>query len=152
MLDRWSHVKNKDREKTQGLFSCGNSILQVHGCIHKENIVVSINPSCMHNFINIQLVNRLQVPTNNVQDTQVVSEMLKFLNISSSVWINMCCIQIFMLQIWMKWILFWDILGSNQWVPLILMCKRSFWSCGTRKIKSHCRMCLLVRSYIAHGS
>jgi hypothetical protein len=45
-LDKWSHAKSKDKECTKGLFSCGKSILQVHGCIHKENIIVSINPSC----------------------------------------------------------------------------------------------------------
>jgi hypothetical protein len=49
-------------------------ILQINGCIHKENIIVSINPSCLHNFINVQLVNRLQVPTTNVQNTQVEGE------------------------------------------------------------------------------
>jgi hypothetical protein len=27
-----------------------------------KKIIVSINPSCMQNFINVQLVNRLQVP------------------------------------------------------------------------------------------
>jgi hypothetical protein len=71
-LEKWSHAKSKKRSK--GLFSCGNSILQVHGCIHKENIIVSINPSCLHNFINVQLVNRLRVPTNNVQSTHVEGE------------------------------------------------------------------------------
>ena len=55
-------------------FSGEKSILQVHGCIHKENIVVSINPSCMHNFINVQLVNRLQVPLKNIQSTHVEGE------------------------------------------------------------------------------
>jgi hypothetical protein len=69
LLDRWSHGKNKDTKSTKGLFSCGKSILQVHGCIHKENVIVSINPSCMHNFINVQLVNRLQVPVKNIQST-----------------------------------------------------------------------------------
>jgi hypothetical protein len=85
LLDRWSHGKNKDTERTKGLFSCGNSILQVHGCIHKEKVIISINPSCMHNFINIQLVNRLQVPAKNVQGTQVVSEnvqIFKYLKLS----------------------------------------------------------------------
>jgi hypothetical protein len=53
ILDRWSHVGKKDKESTKGLFSCGNSILQVHGCIQQEKVIVSINPSCMHNFINV---------------------------------------------------------------------------------------------------
>jgi hypothetical protein len=42
---------------------------QVHGCIQQGDIIVSINPSCQQNFINVQLVNRLQVPTNNIQST-----------------------------------------------------------------------------------
>jgi hypothetical protein len=47
----------------------------------------------------------------------------------------MCCIHIFMLWIWMKWILFWDILGNIQWVPLILMCKRQFLKLWYKKNK-----------------
>jgi hypothetical protein len=74
LLDRWSHGKNKNTESTKGLFSCDKSILQVHGCIHKENVIVSINPSCMHNFINVQLVNRLQVPIKDIQNIQVEGE------------------------------------------------------------------------------
>ena len=66
LLDKWSHTKSKDKFITKSLFSCGKYVLQVHGCIHKENVIVSINPSCKHNFINIQLVNRLQVPTKNI--------------------------------------------------------------------------------------
>jgi hypothetical protein len=46
LLDKWSHTKSKDKDITKSLFSCGKSILQVHGCIHKENVIVSINPSC----------------------------------------------------------------------------------------------------------
>jgi hypothetical protein len=68
-LDRCSHVGKRDIESIKGLFSYGNSMLQVHGCIHKENVIVSINPSCQQNFINVQLVNILQVPTKNVQST-----------------------------------------------------------------------------------
>jgi hypothetical protein len=74
LLDKWSHGENKDKERTKSLFSCEKSILQFHGCIHKENIIVSINSSCMHNFIKFQLVNRLQVPINNIQSTQVEGE------------------------------------------------------------------------------
>jgi hypothetical protein len=73
-LEKWSHAKIKDKDYTKVLFSCGNSILQVHGCLHKEKVIVSINPSCMHNFINIQLVNKLQVPAKNIQGTQVAGE------------------------------------------------------------------------------
>jgi hypothetical protein len=74
LLDKWSHGENKDTKRTKSLFSCDKSILQVHGCIHKENVIVSINLSCVHNFINVQLVNRLQVPVKNIQSTQVEGE------------------------------------------------------------------------------
>jgi hypothetical protein len=40
----------------------------------KEKVIVSINPSCQQNFINVQLVNRLQVPAKNIQSTQVEGE------------------------------------------------------------------------------
>jgi len=65
-LDKWSHANSKDRESINGLFSCGNSILQVHGCIQQEKVIVSINPSCMHNYINVNLAQRLQVLENNI--------------------------------------------------------------------------------------
>jgi hypothetical protein len=52
-LNKWSRSKSKDNECTKSLFACGKSILQVPGCIHKEKIIVSINPSCRHNFINV---------------------------------------------------------------------------------------------------
>jgi hypothetical protein len=85
LLDKWSHGENKDTKRTKSLFSCDKSILQVHGCNHKENIIVSINVSCMHNFINVHLVNRLQVPVKNIQSTQVEGEniqIFKDLNIT----------------------------------------------------------------------
>ena len=53
LLAKWSHAKNKYKERTKVLFSCGNSILQVHGCIHKEKVIVSINPSFSQTFINV---------------------------------------------------------------------------------------------------
>ena len=63
-LDKWSHAKKKDVESHKGLFSCGNILLQAHGCIQKEKVIVSINPSCKHNFINVNLTKILQVPKN----------------------------------------------------------------------------------------
>jgi hypothetical protein len=74
LLGKWSHTKSKDKYITKSLFSCGKSILQVHGCIHKENVIVYINPSCQQSFINVRLVNRLQVPANNIHNTQVEGE------------------------------------------------------------------------------
>jgi hypothetical protein len=55
----------------QGFIFRWKYVLQIHDCIHKENVIVSINSSCMHNFINVYLVNRLQIPANNIQGTQV---------------------------------------------------------------------------------
>jgi hypothetical protein len=84
-INIWSQGENKVKERTKSLFSCEKSILQVHGCIHKENIIVSINPSCMHNFIDVQLVNRLQVPIKNIQSIDVEGEnvqIFKDLNIT----------------------------------------------------------------------
>jgi hypothetical protein len=73
-------LKKNDTKSTKGLFSCGKSTLQVHGCIQQENVIVSINPSCMHNFINANLAKRLQVLAMNIQSRLRV-KMFKFLNI-----------------------------------------------------------------------
>jgi hypothetical protein len=43
VLDKWYEVRKKDIESPDGLH--GNSILHVHGSIHKEKVIVSINPS-----------------------------------------------------------------------------------------------------------
>jgi len=50
-MDKWSCARKKN-ETRQGLCSTGISLLQVHVLIQKEKIIVSINPSCKHNFIN----------------------------------------------------------------------------------------------------
>ena len=68
-LDRWSHVVKKDKKSTRDLFSYDKFISQVHGCIQQEKVIVSINPNCKHNFINVNLAKRLQVPTKNIQNT-----------------------------------------------------------------------------------
>jgi hypothetical protein len=82
LLDKWYHTKCKDKYITKCLFSCGKSILHVHGCIHKENVIVSINPSFQHFFINIQLVNRLQFDAKNIHKTHRLRvKMFKFLKI-----------------------------------------------------------------------
>ena len=59
LLDRWSHARKQDKEKHVGLFPTGISLLQVHGLIQKEKIKVSINPSCKHNFINVNLAKKI---------------------------------------------------------------------------------------------
>jgi len=62
-LDKWSRARKKENETHKGLIAMGVSLLQVHGLIQKEKIMVSINPSCKHNFINVNLEKKLQVPT-----------------------------------------------------------------------------------------
>ena len=74
LLDRWSHARKQDKEKHVGLFPTGISLLQVHGLIQKEKIIVSIDPSCKHNFINVNLAKKLQVPTKQIENTQIDNE------------------------------------------------------------------------------
>lgn len=74
LLEKWSHAGKQDNEKHVGLFSTGKSLLQVHGCIHMEDIIVCINPSCKQNLINVNLENKLQVPANHMENTQVDKE------------------------------------------------------------------------------
>ena len=57
-----------------GLFPTGISLLQVHGLIQKEKIIVSINPSCKQNLINVNLAKKLQVPAKQIENTQVDDE------------------------------------------------------------------------------
>ena len=53
---------------------CLYSILKVHGCIQNENILVSISPSCKHNFIHVNLAKKLQVHAKHIQITNVDGE------------------------------------------------------------------------------
>ena len=59
---------------TIGLFSCGMSILQLYGCIQQAKVTMEIDPSCKHNYIDVDLTHRLKVPTNNICSTQVDGE------------------------------------------------------------------------------
>lgn len=74
LFDKWFHVGKQDNEKHVGLFYIGISLLQVHGCIQKDKIIVSINPSCKKIFINFNLENRLQVPAKQMEHTKVDNE------------------------------------------------------------------------------
>jgi len=56
------------------LFSCEHSILKVHGCIQKENVIISINPNYKHNFIHVNLAKKLQISTKHFQSTHVDDE------------------------------------------------------------------------------
>ena len=64
----------KETKEPKGLFFAGISILQVHGLIQKEKIIVSINPSCKQNLINVNLAKKLQVPAKHIENTQVDDE------------------------------------------------------------------------------
>ena len=74
ILDKWSHDREKENEPRKGLFCTGVSLLQVRGLIQNEKIVVSINPSCTCNFINVTLEKKLQVPTKHIENAQVDDE------------------------------------------------------------------------------
>jgi hypothetical protein len=64
----------QDNTNTNGLSLGGISLLQVHGCIQQEKVIVSIKPSCKHNYINVDLTHRLKVLTNSICSTQVDGE------------------------------------------------------------------------------
>ena len=70
-MDKWSCARKKN-ETCQGLCSTGVSLLQVHGLIQKEKIIVSINPSCQQNLINVNLAKKLQVLAKHIENTRDV--------------------------------------------------------------------------------
>ena len=74
LLDRWSHARKQDNEKHVGLLPTIISLLHVHGLIQKEKIIVSINPSCKQNLINVNLAKKLQAPVKHIENTQVNDE------------------------------------------------------------------------------
>ena len=55
-----------DNKNTNGISSGGISLLQVHGCIQQDKVLLSINPNCKHNFINVYLTKRLEVTTKHI--------------------------------------------------------------------------------------
>jgi len=67
LLDKWSYAGQQDIEKHVGLFSTDISLLQIHGCIQKENIIMFINPSCKKNLINVNLEKKLQLPAKHIE-------------------------------------------------------------------------------------
>ena len=67
-------ILKKETNEPKGLFSAGISLLQVHGLIQKVKLIVSTNPSCKHNFINVNLAKKLQVPAKHIENTQVDDE------------------------------------------------------------------------------
>ena len=132
-LDKWSHSKKKDIESHKGLFSCANILLQVHGCIQKEKVIVSINPNCKHNFINVNLNKRLKVPKKHIQGTRVDGEnvqVFKDLKVTMDKYVlhsNFYAIDMDDVDVVLRYP------GWTQLVQLILMCKRGFGSFGKRK-------------------
>ena len=64
-------TEKKETMEPKGLLPTGISLLQVHGLIQKEKIIVSINPSCQHNFISVNLAKKFQVPVKQIEHTQV---------------------------------------------------------------------------------
>jgi len=66
----------KETKKPKGLFFVGVSLLQVHGLIQKEKIAASINPSCKHNFVNVNLAKNCKLQQNK-WSTQVNNEKVQ---------------------------------------------------------------------------
>ena len=81
LMDKWSRARKKDKGKHVGLFPTGISLLQVHGLIKKEKIVVFINPSCKHNFINVNLAKNCKSQQNILKIHKVMIRMFKFIRI-----------------------------------------------------------------------
>ena len=77
LLDKWSHTRKQGNETCKRLFSTGIYLLQVHRCIQKDKIIVSINPSCKQNLINVSLTKKLQVPAKQMEHTQVNNEEVR---------------------------------------------------------------------------
>jgi len=73
-LDKWSRPRKKENETHKGLIYTGVSLLHVHALIQMEQIVVSINPSCKHNFLNVNLEKKMQVPTKHIENIHVDDE------------------------------------------------------------------------------
>jgi len=67
-------TEKKETMEPKGLCPTGISLLQIHGLVQKEKIIVSINPSCKHNFISVNLAKKLQVPAKQIEHTQVDHE------------------------------------------------------------------------------
>ena len=74
LLNKWSRARKKENEPRKGLFSTDAFLLQVHGLIQKEKIVVTINPSCKQNLISVNLAKRLQVPAKHMETAQEYNE------------------------------------------------------------------------------
>jgi hypothetical protein len=70
----------KDKKGIRDLFSCDNFILQVHGRIQQE-VIVSINPSCKHNLINVNFAKDCKFLQNIFKAHRLRVKMFKFLKI-----------------------------------------------------------------------
>lgn len=77
-LDKWSHAMKKDNEIPNGYSSCVISILQFHGCIHQEMVVLPIYPSFKYDPINATLAKRLHVPSKHTLSIEVDGEYGNF--------------------------------------------------------------------------
>lgn len=75
-----SDAVKQDNTYTSGLSIGGMSLLQVHGFIQHEKVIFTINPSCKHNFINLNLAKKNQVSIKYIQSTQVDGEDVQLFN------------------------------------------------------------------------
>jgi hypothetical protein len=143
-LARWSHDMKKDNESYNDLFSSNYFILQVHGSIQKEKVIVSINPSCKHNFISVNLAKRLQVPAKHIQSTQVDGEnvqVFKDLNISMDKYVFHSNFHVIDMDNV-------DVVLGYPWMDLIgiisINVQKKFLKQWYRKRKLHCKIFLFI--------
>ena len=74
----------KDNANNTSFSSCGHSILHLHGLLWQDKLIVSIRSSFQHNFINVDLTQRLKVPRKKMCSIHVDGEhvqVFKDLNI-----------------------------------------------------------------------
>ena len=72
--ERHKEILKKDNSSTNGLPSCNNSLLQVQRCLQQKQVIISISPNCMHNFINAKLAKSLKILAKNVCTTHIDGE------------------------------------------------------------------------------
>jgi hypothetical protein len=76
-----SQLDEVKKDDTNGLSFSGMSILQVHGFIQQEKVIMPIYPSSKYNLINVTSSKRLHVPSNHILSTQVDGGTMEFLKI-----------------------------------------------------------------------
>ena len=150
-LARWYQDRKKDNEIHKDFFSGNAFILQVHGCIHKEKVVVSINPRCKHNFISVNLAKILQVPIKKIHSTQVGGENVQFFK-DLKVTIDKYVFHSNFISLYMDVV---DVVLGYPWMDSVgtvnLHVQNKFLKLWYKKRKSPCRIFLFLNRQIPKG-